>query len=80
MSFDYKNLTGAHVRAARGLIDWRQDDLVEKSGVSKRSIQNIENNINITDRVRRDLYEAFEKAGLEFYNSDKPGVRFKGGD
>lgn len=68
------------MRAARGLIDWRQDDLVEKSGVSKRSIQNIENNINITDRVRRDLYEAFEKAGLEFYNSDKPGVRFKGGD
>ncbi|MEM7620478.1 MAG: transcriptional regulator [Pseudomonadota bacterium] len=75
MSFDYKLLTGAHVKAARGLISWTQDDLERESTVSKRSINNIEKEISITDRLKRDIVEAFEREGIEFLNSDAPGVR-----
>ena len=75
MGFDYKNLSGIHCRAARALVNWHQDDLVRESGVSKRTIHNFENDQNITDRVKRDLCEAFERAGVEFMNGEAPGAR-----
>ncbi len=75
MAFDYKKLTSAHVRGARGLLGWSQDDLVEQSAVSKKTIQSIENDGKVLARTLKNVCEAFEKAGIEFFNGDAPGAR-----
>ncbi len=75
MSFDYKDLTPIHITAARALLRWKQEDLAEKSGVSKGSVQNVEKGDEVMDRTIRDIFNAFEKEGIEFYNGDEPGVR-----
>ncbi len=75
MAFDYRNLTSAHVRGARGLLGWSQDDLVNHSAVSKKTIQSIENDGKVLARTLKNVCEAFEQAGIEFLNDEAPGVR-----
>ncbi len=76
MSFDYKNLTAAHIRAARALLNWSQEDLEKASGVSNKTIFNMENERkNPQARTLRDIFEAFEKEGIEFLNGGAPGAR-----
>ncbi|MEJ0095766.1 MAG: helix-turn-helix transcriptional regulator [Methylocella sp.] len=69
-------------RAARALVNWSQDSLVEASGVSKATIANFElgksSPINAT---REALGRALEAAGVEFIaeNGGGPGVRLRKG-
>lgn len=68
-------------RAARGFLDWTAADLARASGVSSRAISAFERGITTPhDRTLRDLEEAFQKAGIEFFESEGPafaqGIRW----
>ena len=46
-------LTPAHCRAARGFLDWTQNDLAERAGVSRSTIRDYEG-------ARHDIHRATE--------------------
>ncbi|MGC2409829.1 MAG: helix-turn-helix transcriptional regulator [Methyloceanibacter sp.] len=68
------------MRAARGLLNWTVRDLAERAGVHRNTVSNIETGAyagapETLEAIRR----ALEKAGVEFTNSNQPGVRLKKG-
>lgn len=69
-------MTPAQCRAARALLNWSQSDLVERSGVTQKTITDFER--GATTRPYRRTLEAivatFETAGIEFINR---GVRLR---
>ena len=68
------------VRAARGLLGWSQDQLVEKSGVPKRTIARFELEESAPQkRTLIAIRNALETAGVIFVdeNGEGPGVRLK---
>jgi transcriptional regulator with XRE-family HTH domain len=73
-------ITAGQIRAARGLIQWSQNELAEQSGLSVPTIKRMEGPIgpgrsssdNVT-AVRR----ALEAEGVEFTNGDAPGVKLR---
>ncbi len=75
MTFDYRTITAAQLKAARALLEWDQDKLEQESGVSTKTIQRIEKGDKVMDRTLRNVCEAMEKAGIQFLNDDAPGVR-----
>jgi len=72
--------TARQIKAARALLGWNQPRLANLSGVSLQTIKRMELS---TDRVgghARNVYavfDAFERAGVEFLNGDAPGVRLR---
>jgi transcriptional regulator with XRE-family HTH domain len=65
----------AQSRAARGLLNWTQSDLVEQSGVSKKTIVDFERgSTRPYDRTLAAIVAAFEAAGIEFISR---GVRMR---
>jgi predicted transcriptional regulator len=74
------SLTGRHIRAARALLGWGQDDLATKAKVAARTIRRMEDFEGPiearTDTLRR-VAVTLQKAGVEFLNDDQPGVRLK---
>ena len=63
----------AQSRAARGLLNWTQSDLKERSGIAKKTIVDFER--GTTKPYKRTLtaiIATFEAAGIEFINR---GVR-----
>lgn len=71
-------INGSQIRAARGLLNWTQDDLAEKSQVGRGTIQLIENNSPV--RISRiiKLHDTLENHGIEFMQSY--GVRLRAKD
>ena len=71
------------IKAARSLLGWSQDDLAEKSGVSKPTIGMLESQDGETVGGRAEtgdaLVAALEKAGIEFIaeNGGGAGVRLR---
>ena len=68
------------IKAARALLDWPQDRLADKSGVSRPTIRRLEaqdgplgGRASTGEKIRKTL----EAAGIEFTNGDAPGVRLK---
>ena len=63
-------------RAARALLNWTQETLASKVGVALKTIRDFENerrqSLNI---VRASIKQAFEQAGIEFFDDD--GLRWK---
>jgi DNA-binding XRE family transcriptional regulator len=63
-------------RAARALLNWTQETLANKVGVALKTVRDFENErrkpINI---VRTSIQQAFEQAGIEFFDDD--GLRLK---
>jgi hypothetical protein len=60
------------------LLDWGQDDLAEKSGVSWSRIKHLEAKpgpLKAYPSTIAALRKAFEDAGIEFSNGDSPGVK-----
>ena len=60
-------MTPGQCRAARGLLNWSQVDLVERSGVSHKTLADFER--GVTKPYRRTLAAlivALEAAGIEF--------------
>ena len=73
-------MTGAQVRAARGLLNWTVRMLAEKAGVHRNTITNIETGKYNGDADTLDaIRKAFEAAGVEFIkkNVGGQGVRLK---
>ena len=73
-------VTAAQCRAARGLLDWSQQELADRAGLGIVTIRQIE--ADITDPRRATLtvlQQAFERAGVEFIdeNGGGPGVRIR---
>jgi transcriptional regulator with XRE-family HTH domain len=69
-------LTPAQCRAARGLLDWNQQQLAEAAGVGVATIRLFEAGKGEQRRSTLSVIRhAFEAARLEFTNGDQPGVR-----
>lgn len=65
----------AQSRAARGLLNWSQSDLVEHSGVSKKTIADFERGTTKPyGRTLIAIVAAFEAVGIEFIRG---GVRLR---
>lgn len=60
-------LNDEKIRAARGFLDWTQDDLARRTGISKSSIANIEaGRVEPETRTLRRIEEAFGDSGVFF--------------
>jgi predicted transcriptional regulator len=74
-------ITGRHIRAARALLGWSQSELSKKSKVALRTILRMEGFDGAvgarTDTLGR-VVAVLERAGVEFLDDGKPGVRLKG--
>jgi transcriptional regulator with XRE-family HTH domain len=67
-------------RAARGLLDWSQQDLADQAGVGIVTVRQVEAGINQPRRATLEVIRrAFESAGIEFIdeNGGGPGVRLR---
>ena len=75
---------GAQIRAARALLGWSAVDLAQRGGVTRFTIQRLEQHDGVPPSRSQTLDEiqhAFEAAGVEFIGSpdDAPGVRLRTG-
>lgn len=69
-------ITASQIRAARAVLNWSQDELAEKSGLSIATIRKIETgHISPRGTTNNDIRYTFEDAGLEFI--EPGGVRHK---
>ena len=67
-------------RAARGLLNWSQEQLAALSGVSRSTIKDFECHRHSLHRgTEALLVKAFEDSGVRLLDSDQegPGVRLK---
>jgi transcriptional regulator with XRE-family HTH domain len=67
-------------RAARGLLDWSQQDLADRAGVGIVTVRQLEAGSNEPRRATLEVIRrAFESAGVEFIdeNGGGPGVRLR---
>ena len=68
-------MSSQQAKAARAWLDLSQDDLSEKSGVTRRSIQDFESGKRDPQaRTLRDLQQALEREGIEFIFSGERGI------
>lgn len=66
----------SQIRAARALLDWTQEELAKKSGLSLRALNSIERGLSVPRLdTLRFIGETFEKENIEFWEND--GVRRK---
>jgi transcriptional regulator with XRE-family HTH domain len=69
-------ITTAQIRGARGLLNWTQQDLSERTDISATSIGAIENGQTMPrESTLQAFRKAFEDSGVEFTSGD--GVRKK---
>jgi transcriptional regulator with XRE-family HTH domain len=73
-------VTAAQCRAARGLLDWSQQDLADRAGVGIVTVRQLEAGGTQPRRATLDVIRrAFESADVEFIdeNGGGPGVRLR---
>ena len=71
-------MTPAQCRAARGLLDWTQDELAAAAAVSVVTVRNFEKGRSSPQRATLEVVRrALEAAGVELTNGGQPGVRLK---
>lgn len=74
------NLHPEQCRAARGLLNWTQEQLAALAGVSRSAIKDFECHRHALQRATEaHLVEAFERGGARLIHCDDegPGVRLK---
>jgi DNA-binding transcriptional regulator YiaG len=81
-SDDNYEITGAQIRAARGLVRWSAKELAHAASVGVATISRAEvqdGRPSITSANLKAIRKAFEDAGIEFIpmNGGGVGVRFK---
>lgn len=71
-------ITTAQIRGARGILNWSQSDLAQRTGISATSIGSIEKGQSQPrESTVQAIQHAFEDAGIEFL--DRDGVRIRAG-
>ena len=75
-------ITGAQIRAARGLLAWTASDLADRVGLARHTIQRLEQTDGLPasrSHTLADIKRVFEEAGVEFIGTpeDGPGVRLR---
>jgi hypothetical protein len=73
-------LTGAQIRSARALLRWSAQETARRTGVSKRTLDRLEQHDGVPPAHSRTLamiQGAFEATGVEFVGNPEegPGVR-----
>ena len=69
-------LTPAQCRAARGLLDWTQQELADAARIGVATVRLFEGEVAESRQATLAvLRQAFEAAGVEFTNGEQPGVR-----
>jgi len=72
-------ITTAQIRGARGVLNWSQGDLSERTGISATSIGSIENGLTQPrDSTLQLIQKAFEDSGIEFLPDE--GIKKKSGE
>lgn len=73
------SITTAQIRGARGILNWSQQDLAQRTGISATSIGSIENGQTTPrESTITTIRKTLETAGIEFIGMD--GVRQRSGD
>lgn len=68
-------ISPAQCRAARSLLSWRQDELEEASGVTKKTIADFERGARMPRAATlSSIKSALETAGIEFINENGGGA------
>jgi len=66
------NITPNQCKSARNLLEWKQTDLVKKSGIGITTIAEFERGVrDLADRTMKELVRTFKDAGIEFINDKK---------
>jgi predicted transcriptional regulator len=63
------------------MVGWEQTDLAKKSGVAISTVRRMESfdgEVGARTSTLSLVKKALEKAGVEFLNDDRPGVRMRG--
>jgi len=71
-----KRLSPAQCRAARGFLDWTQDELAERTGLSRSTVRAFEkghHDLQAASEAR--IVETFREAGIAFSSSAEEGCR-----
>ena len=72
-------MTGAQIRAARGFLAWSVRDLGRKAKVHFNTVHAIERGKSVAKpETLAAIRKALEKAGIEFINGKRLGVRMRG--
>lgn len=72
-------ITTAQIRGARGILNWSQGDLSDRTDISATSIGSIENGLTqARESTLTIIQKTFEDAGIEFLPND--GIRKKTGE
>jgi transcriptional regulator with XRE-family HTH domain len=72
-------ITTAQIRGARGILNWSQGDLSDRTDISATSIGSIENGLTQPrESTLSIIQKSFEDAGIEFLSND--GIRKKTGE
>lgn len=72
-------ITGAIIRAARGLLRWSADELAARAKLGVATVRRAEQTDGppaITGANCHAIQTAFAEAGVEFTNGGQPGLRF----
>jgi transcriptional regulator with XRE-family HTH domain len=73
-------LTASQCRAARGLLNWTQQELADAARIGVATVRLFESEATETRPATLVVVrQAFELAGVEFTNGDQPGVRLTKG-
>jgi transcriptional regulator with XRE-family HTH domain len=75
-------IISSQCRAARGLLDWTQQELADRAGVGIVTVRQFEGGLNEPRRATLEVIRrALESAGVEFIQEDGggPGVRLRKG-
>jgi transcriptional regulator with XRE-family HTH domain len=73
-------ITGMQIRAARALLGWNAQEVGERTGLTRETVQRLEKSAGVPASRTQSLLELrkmFESAGIEFIGGpeDGPGVR-----
>ena len=69
-------ITGAQLRAARGMLDWTRLDLAKAAGISPETVKNIEHGVfRPQEETANRILRAFEEQHVEF--TAEEGVKMK---
>ena len=70
------NITGRQIRAARGLLGWKMEDLADKAGLTRITIRQIENDlVQPQEKTLAKIYAVFDKFGVEFLPDEGMRIR-----